>query len=136
MIKLALNITPVAKGRPKFNMRTGHAYTPGKTRSFESELRDLVSQESSWEEGTPNMPTLPLGGALGVHTIFYLPRPKSVKRMYPTTRPDGDNFAKGLLDALNGIVWKDDSQIVDLTIAKRYCDGPIGRIELSVYELE
>ena len=42
----------------------------------------------------------------------------------PTGRPDVDNYAKIVLDALNGIAWKDDAQVCELTATKRYGPNP------------
>ena len=50
--------------------------------------------------------------------------------MNPIKRPDADNIAKIVLDALNGIAYKDDSQIVDLSVPKRYSDKP--RVEIFI----
>lgn len=47
----------------------------------------------------------------------------------PTSRPDWDNYGK-ITDALNGIVWKDDSQVVDGRSLKYYSDRPALRIEV------
>jgi Holliday junction resolvase RusA-like endonuclease len=52
----------------------------------------------------------------------------------PTSRPDTDNYIKSVQDALNGIVWKDDSQVVALIADKWYSDKP--RIEIDVREVE
>ena len=41
-------------------------------------------------------------------------------KILPVTRPDVDNYAKSLIDGMNGVVFKDDSQICDLTVRKRY----------------
>jgi|SRR5690625_1323046 len=51
----------------------------------------------------------------------------------PTVKPDLDNYSKSILDALNGIMYKDDSQIVDLNISKYYSDDP--RVEVRIKEL-
>jgi Holliday junction resolvase RusA-like endonuclease len=51
----------------------------------------------------------------------------------PVVKPDNSNYAKGIEDALNGIIYKDDSQIVDLTISKFYSDNP--RVEISIKEI-
>ena len=44
--------------------------------------------------------------------------------LYPIVKPDIDNVAKAILDALNGVVYKDDNQIVELHIKKLYSDEP------------
>jgi Holliday junction resolvase RusA-like endonuclease len=59
-----------------------------------------------------------------------MPRLASGKRAMPTKRPDLDNLLKGFLDSGNGILWVDDSQIVDLYIKKRYGYKP--GVEVSV----
>ena len=50
----------------------------------------------------------------------------------PTKKPDLDNIAKAILDSLNGIAYKDDSQIVSLLISKKYSDRP--RVEITLKE--
>lgn len=47
----------------------------------------------------------------------------------PTSRPDADNYLK-IVDALNGIVWIDDSQVVDGRCIKLYSDRPALRVEV------
>ena len=44
------------------------------------------------------------------------------REIFPTTKPDVDNVIKGLFDACNDVVFKDDKQVVDLTVKKRYSD--------------
>jgi Holliday junction resolvase RusA-like endonuclease len=58
--------------------------------------------------------------------VFNVQRPKSAKRDRPTTRPDIDNYAKLVLDALNGFVWADDSQVVKIEAVKRYAKESVG----------
>ncbi len=79
-----------------------------------------------------NKPEKPLEGALTVTLTFCRRAPKKHGE-YPTTRPDVENLAKGLLDSWNGILWRDDSQIVDLELSKRY-DAREG-VEVEVQEL-
>jgi Holliday junction resolvase RusA-like endonuclease len=50
----------------------------------------------------------------------------------PTKKPDCDNIAKAVLDALNGIAYYDDSQVVTVTVEKLYSDTP--RVEVEITE--
>lgn len=49
-----------------------------------------------------------------------VPTPKGTKRMYPVTRPDVDKWARAALDALTGMAYEDDSQVVHLAVGKAY----------------
>ena len=51
----------------------------------------------------------------------------------PTGKPDADNFLKQI-DALKGVVWKDDAQVVDARIIKRYDERPRLRVEVKTLE--
>jgi Holliday junction resolvase RusA-like endonuclease len=59
--------------------------------------------------------------AVSVNVDFRLHRGKTVRRIMHTVAPDVDKLARAVLDPLTGIVWKDDSQVVDLQATKRYC---------------
>lgn len=124
-IVIELAGTPVAKGRPRFSRRTGTAYTPEKTRSYEAQLKFAAE---SVMQGRP-----PLQGALRVEVQAMMPVPASWSKkkttaaltgeIRPTVRPDWENLAK-TLDALNQVVWRDDAQIVTGEIRKAYSDRP------------
>ena len=63
----------------------------------------------------------PFQDAVRVAMVFYLPKPKSVKRVYPTVPPDVDKLVRAVLDAITDAhVWKDDSQVVEVVAHKRY----------------
>ena len=51
----------------------------------------------------------------------------------PLTKPDADNIAKIICDALNDIAYKDDTQIIELTITKQYASEPKVKITLVEY---
>lgn len=75
-------------------------------------------------------PGEPLEGALSCRLVFILPRPKGRTRKtrpnpryYSTARPDVDNLAKAVLDALNGLLFRDDSQIATLMIVKQVANS-------------
>lgn len=72
--------------------------------------------------------------AVAITLAFFLPRPKK-SGAEPTRRPDIDNYAKAVLDAMNdGLAWDDDSQVITLLAHKCYADDddPVGtRIEIE-----
>jgi len=109
-----VSMEPTAKGRPRVT-RSGHAFTPTKTVQAEHRIQRQVSDE---------FPYPPLEGPLEVGIVVRLLKPKSApkKRItWPISRPDVDNYAKLVLDALNGILWRDDSQVVELRVLKAFC---------------
>lgn len=56
---------------------------------------------------------------------FHLPRPKSKKKAkYPVTKPDVDKLARAAIDALSGVAFKDDNQVIAVQARKVYADGP------------
>ncbi len=113
--------SPVGKGRPRFTRKTGHAYTPEKTRRYEDILRFAAQQEMKGRA--------PDEGPIAVKVIARFPVPASWSRkrrlmalagdLMPTKKPDADNLLKGL-DSFNEVVWKDDAQIIRAEIVKRY----------------
>lgn len=70
----------------------------------------------------------PLEGPLEVHVAAFWLYPKSMSKKrrgtygahFFTSRPDADNIMKLIGDALNGIIWRDDAQIVTVQVSKRY----------------
>jgi Holliday junction resolvase RusA-like endonuclease len=115
-IRVFIPIDPVPKARPRFTRR-GHVYTPVTTRNYEDILRwkmkDLISSNNV-------LYTM----ALCFTIRLFIRKPDSVKRYYPSVRPDIDNYVKAVLDACNGVVYKDDGQIISLTVSKAYADVP------------
>ena len=132
-MKLTLTIPgePVAKGRPRFY--NGHAITPTKTVNYETLVKEMWAVTHGQQM---------LAGELcaSLTAYFAIPNSKSKaekKRMLegivrPIKKPDIDNLIKSVLDSLNGIAYKDDSQIVTVTAAKYYSDTP--RMELELWE--
>ena len=62
----------------------------------------------------------PIAGPIAVTLVFALARPASVKRARPSVKPDIDKLARATLDALTGIAWIDDAQVVRMLAEKRY----------------
>jgi len=122
---------PTGKARPRVT-RT-HTYTPQKTVDYEN----LVKWSYAKAKGKEHI------GALRVTIKAYFKPPKSASKatvnsmltdkIFPTKKPDGDNIAKACIDALNGVAYKDDSQIIDLIVYKRY--EARERVEMSIEEI-
>ena len=122
-----IHTIPVPKGRPKFSKIGGfvRTYTPKKTQDFEAYVREAAKQAMTRE---------PLETPLAVYLYFRLPIPHSYSKKRttaclagsekPTKKPDLDNLAKSVLDALNGVIYLDDSQIVSLHMTKVYSQHP------------
>lgn len=128
MIHFHVDGTPVPKGRPRFRS-TGkfvQVYSTPKCMEYEEHVK-LCSQNAM---GTQE----PLETPIGVYLYFRLPVPKShpKKRREAcleglekhTVKPDLDNLAKSLLDGMNGVIYKDDRQIVSLHCTKVYSSDP------------
>lgn len=124
-----------AKQRPKFNGR--FAYTPKETVAYEN----LVKLQYQAQCGNYRYPDdVPLIVAIFVH----IEPPQSASntkktRMlnqaeYPLKKPDVDNVAKIILDALNGIAYRDDKQVVTLIVKKLYA-GESG-VGVTISEVE
>lgn len=128
---------PVGKGRPRATVRAGRArlYTPAKTEKYEARVALFAQQAMA------GRPVMAGPVALSVTALFPIPPSWPKKRQAAaragteqhTKRPDADNCAKAILDGLNGVVWKDDSQVVTLSIEKRYAEVP--RVEVLVVPL-
>lgn len=107
-VLISISAEPCPCPRPRVG-RWG-AYYPAKyskwKKDFSAALRRVVG-----EEGISKF-----AGPIDVTLVLSATRPRTSKLAYP--KPDVDNFAKSVLDASNGILWNDDSQIVHLRITK------------------
>lgn len=120
---------PKGKGRPRFARRGSyvHTYTPDSTAAYEEKVRHCYYQQCRNHN---------FGGdeRLQVHFLAKYPIPKSISQkkrgmmiahlLRPATKPDADNIIKIVCDALNGIAYKDDAQIVDVHFHKIYSTEP------------
>lgn len=117
--KLTFEIEPQVKQRPR--VTKWGTYTPKETVEFEKKIKCMaIAQWYDIEK--------PLEGPLKVRFRFICKKPKKPSKSYP--RGDTDNFAKAISDALNEVIWLDDSQIVDERSTKEY--GTNGLIEVTV----
>ena len=101
---------PVPKERPRFNTRTGHAYTPRRTQEYESRV--------GWHARLARVPMSE--GDVAVKITLYGKR-----------RSDADNCAKSILDSLQGIAYVNDKQVVRLQVEWQQGDE---RAEIEIEE--
>lgn len=118
------------KPRPKFS-KAGHAYTPKEYRGYEEAIAER------WRSQVGCF----FDGAICVEVKVYRPlpesRPKSVEMEYDTFKPDADNIGKAVLDALNGVAFADDKQVVSLLVQKEpRLRGMKEQMIVSVYSAE
>ena len=128
-------IPGVARGkqRPRAT-RTGRVYTPKQTVNQEAYIKMLAA--------TAMRGLAPFVGPLEATFSISVAIPKSFTRqqrklidegnLYPTSKPDIDNVVKLLCDAMNGIVYADDKQIVDLYVSKIYEDSASTTVMVSM----
>ena len=118
MITFTVPAVPVAQPRQRHNHR-GHSYLPKDHPVWAFKAAVALAAQQAYQGP-------PLEGPLQVSAVFVLPRPSRLRwktrpmpRQWHTGKPDRDNLEKALYDALNGCLWRDDSQV---------CDGPITKV--------
>lgn len=127
---------PQPKGSARAFMRPGMRFpvvtSDNKSlKSWETAIRSTLQQV---------MPTIPRetrvsiwNAPIAIALAFYLPRPKSLpkREVHHVKRPDLDKLVRGSCDALIGVVFVDDSQVVSFTATKHYADGT-ARLDIVV----
>lgn len=135
-IKFTVIGEPHGKGRPRFIPKTGRAITPKDTVNYEA----LVKLEYAIQCKEHKFPD---DAQLDMRIMAYYGIPKSQtkknkelmkkKLLRPIKKPDMDNVIKIIADSLNGIAYRDDTQIVDCQIRKFYSDRP--RVEVMIRQI-
>lgn len=137
ILSLTIPGPPVGKGRAKFR-RTGNfvqTYTPAKTRRYEDLIKSRAFDAMA---GRP-----PVTCAVALEVVAFVGIPQSFSKakraaalagdLKPVTKPDIDNYLKAVLDGMNGVVFRDDNQVTDTTVRKRYSLTP--RLEIMVSDM-
>lgn len=128
-----------ARARTFYNPKTKgmSSMTPEKTVLYENLIATCYLQEAGDERFSDD-------AYLKVRIQAFYEIPKSSTKtkkaamasgeILPDKKPDIDNIAKAVLDALNGVAYRDDTQVVELQMRKKYSDRP--RLEICIEELE
>lgn len=124
---------PHGKGRPRFSRNSGRPYTPKATENAENWVKSCAI--NAWEDRPVTESPLRVGIAVGSPIAASWPKAKKAAALdgslRATGKPDLDNVAKLICDALNGIVWRDDSQITELFVSKAYMTDPFTRVTIT-----
>ena len=133
--EIEINEKITGKARPRMNTYTGRAYTPTKTKNYEYLVRQIFLYKY------PNYK--PIEGRVTMTITAYFDIPKSTGKkkeaemlsggISPTKKPDWDNIGKIISDALNKFAFKDDAQITDVRIFKKYAKTPKVIVKISEY---
>ena len=128
MVTFKVDGTPVPKGRARYARRGNFisTYTPEKTRTYETLIKDSAIEAMGASE--------PLETPVSLYLYIRVPIPKSCtkKRLEaidngsekPTKKPDASNILKSVEDGMNGVVYHDDSQIINIHVTKVYSSLP------------
>ena len=118
VIELDIPIDPVPASRPRVS-RWG-TYYGKKYTTFRKDVEKFLK----------GVALKVLAGPLFVVIEIHCRKPRTSKLDYP--KPDVDNYAKGVLDALNKKAWNDDSQIVGLVVTKEWSDQAKIRVRATI----
>jgi len=118
MISFTVYGNPVAQGRPrafKMGNRIG-MYDPKNSREWKQTVKLMAMQYR---------PDGLIEGPVHINLDFFLLRPKSLPKKVQDhiKKPDIENLAKAVIDGLEGIFFKNDSQITVAVMSKNYCEG-------------
>ena len=126
-----------ARARTFFNHNTGkmQSITPEQTKSYEELIRWSYKASGGKYLGKNSI-------ELSIKAYYSIPQAFSrVKReqalqgeIRPMTRPDIDNITKVVLDALNGVAYYDDKQVVSVSCEKWY--GEMGCLVVEIKEID
>lgn len=129
---------PQGKARAR-TCKTGHSYTPENTVLYENLIKtsflERYGARGKIRAQGKQKPAL----KMEIYAGFQVPKSFSNKDriaalsedLLPTKKPDSDNIAKVVADALNGIAYDDDAQIADLTVIKRYTENPCVKVTIE-----
>ena len=121
---------PEGKARPRFNTKTGRAYTTDRTRMYEDYTKLLYrSQIKHYFEGYVRL-TVKAFYKIAKSDSKKIKEQKKANILRPSKKPDIDNVVKLIADSLNDIAYKDDTQIVEIVAKKFYSENP--RVEVTI----
>lgn len=137
-VSFTIDGEPYGKARPQFSTYNGRirAITPQKTVAYERRVKwayKKACKNFRFDDGVPLAVTIEAYYGIAKSTSKSRAEKMKAGEIVPTKKPDCDNVAKAVLDALNKIAYKDDAQIAQLTVIKRFSSTP--RVEVCLRNL-
>lgn len=118
----------VGKGRPRVTTIGGQArmFTPKKTANYETLIAMAAQQAMQGRELIPGPVLVEMKIIVSVAQSWSKKKTAAalVGDVMPTKKPDADNVLKAICDGINGIVFKDDVQVVNVSMSKRFGEKP------------
>ena len=118
----------VGKGRPRVSTIGGHArmFTPQKTANYETLIAMAAQQAMAGREliGGPVLVEMKILVSVAASWSKKKTAEALAGDVMPTKKPDADNVLKAICDGINGIVFKDDVQVVNVSLSKRFSATP------------
>lgn len=118
----------VGKGRPRVSTIGGHArmFTPQKTANYETLIAMTAQQAMAGREliGGPVLVEMKILVSVAASWSKKKTAEALAGDVMPTKKPDADNVLKAICDGINGIVFKDDVQVVNVSLSKRFSETP------------
>ena len=109
--------TPAPKGSARAIQRGGFAVLVPSTSDANKRAIKSWTQAVGWKaKASCSL----LTGPIAIEVRFHLARGATVKRGRPSVKPDIDKLLRSTFDALTGIAWADDAQVVEVTASKWY----------------
>lgn len=123
---------PLGKQRPRV-LKTGVTYTPKETVNYEAVVKALYIEKYGTEKPFEGPVTMEIVALYQIPKSASKKRKEAMKRgvIKPTVRPDIDNVLKIITDALNGVAYLDDKQIIECSVNKCYAEAPAVLVTIS-----
>ena len=128
-------LPPKPQQQTRFYARGGRCFGADPSKSYKEQIQWQIR---------PSSPAHPLEGPIQLDISFFIPIPSNTSKksktqmingmILPVKRPDIDNLAYIVTNAMKSIVYADDSQIVDMSLHKRY--GEIPKTVIKVIEIQ
>jgi len=124
---------PQGKGRPRVTRGGKHTYTPQKTKDYESYVQYCFIAKYG------NLMPIETDVKMSMYIVYGVTKSTSKKdrklmlegKIRPAKKPDIDNIVKAIADALNGLAYLDDKQIVEFEAVKWYGEEPMVRVMIE-----